>query len=1251
MSSTRGPKPSVAPKPKKHVHNGTPPQTPSQDRYPNGSLKCNFIDNGNVLKAHDVVQIVLKNGDENKSKIDEDWRLSTLTEKTESLETLDTVEEVDSNDDVVEVDVCDGGEAMADTDGISVGDISVNSIDPDNENKMEEVKNSNTTCNQKEDFLRTDLSLMKNNASPQLKPFKFHQNVYAQKLCNEEQNSPDLKVEMDNLNVDSNKLAQVIGKDFNIANNNASPKLVHVNIERIGSFNCQRNVYGKMVATQCNVNKEQAADYVIPSKLEVGDSNYNQLENIISKDLNLKNNTLPKLVSVNIDRVGSFNLHKNPYRNAMGGGIDESDYVLTEEYVEIGSKDRTSDLNTFCTCSDKNFGIDKQQKTSCCSNSPDSQPRFRLVSISKAKETQLSSSLSELLFPSDLFDKLDSPIAPFDLDFNEEHVYDTPGRKTSIGARTGSMSQRSSDLRSYKSGIVGHSGSPMLVRHAGYQKPHYLPLYPRSLSMEGQEMQGSPMRNRAMFSNFSQNSPLSTPTSVVDIPPPFELAYITKKPITKSSPSLLIETDPSEKTKKKKSSLKRFLMLKFRRKSDNKQPEISSRLTDLDTHSLTSSPNLISRSQQSEPAFLLYDNKKKSGSVSFLNRSIVRVESFDDRSRVPFAPLPLTKPRSISFPIMDNSDYENVPAINSDYENVQVPQRRPVKQFPFTEYFERSNRQKATANDTDGYVDMSSLPGFEKKPPLPREETESAYTEAYKVCSVASAPVTDEEQGRTSDEEGCTADSSYQRQVTGVIWRDESGCGEKYMFFIVFRIKTGHSLFMFGNFNKNSSFSYTAEMDFNNKLCVCACVRVCFYRSDSQKIADIFLSRKPEFLVFTTFIGHYDRSVSLLEDSCRTSPGLYYLNNLSPDSQEYEDTQGTYHCWLSAENLLRLVNIDYSVRGQRDLLQPGRVFIKEGTLMKVSRKSRQPRHLFLMNDVLLYTFPQQDGKYRLKNTLPVSGLKVSKPIVDNVLNALRIESEDLSITLSASSFIEREEWFFTLSHTVSEHARGSPREPMWLCLGEKAPTFVPLSEPTICMNCTSEFSLTSARQHCHSCGRVVCRNCSKNRFPLKYMRYRMAKVCDHCYSELKKRGADSPRSPRSRPLSAVFQNIHAPKHLWRHRRGTLSFNQVILSYLLTLCVCCSQVMVCEEGALSGTLQRSKTKRNWKRLWFLLKDKVLYTYRAREEKVASESLPLLGFTVKLPDRVQGEEESTVFQLYHKNTLFYTFKAEDNFTAQR
>lgn len=35
---------------------------------------------------------------------------------------------------------------------------------------------------------------------------------------------------------------------------------------------------------------------------------------------------------------------------------------------------------------------------------------------------------------------------------------------------------------------------------------------------------------------------------------------------------------------------------------------------------------------------------------------------------------------------------------------------------------------------------------------------------------------------------------------------------------------------------------------------------------------------------------------------------------------------------------------------------------------------------------------------------------------------------------------------------------------------------------------------------------VVCRACSRNRYPLKYLKDRVAKVCDHCYAELRKRG-------------------------------------------------------------------------------------------------------------------------------------------------
>ena len=50
-------------------------------------------------------------------------------------------------------------------------------------------------------------------------------------------------------------------------------------------------------------------------------------------------------------------------------------------------------------------------------------------------------------------------------------------------------------------------------------------------------------------------------------------------------------------------------------------------------------------------------------------------------------------------------------------------------------------------------------------------------------------------------------------------------------------------------------------------------------------------------------------------------------------------------------------------------------------------------------------------------------------------------------------------------------------------------------------------------------------------------------------------------------------------------------------------------------------------------------------------MASEILPLQSFTVMLTERPEGEESSNMFQLYHKKTLYYTFRADDQHTARR
>uniref|UniRef100_A0A3Q2P2W8 FYVE, RhoGEF and PH domain-containing protein 5 n=1 Tax=Fundulus heteroclitus TaxID=8078 RepID=A0A3Q2P2W8_FUNHE len=1383
MSASRGPKPSVAPKPKVNVLlNG------NQGGFSNGNAGTSYGGGKEVVVKQNGLNKVIVNASPGNKQInvysfkyhkthlktmwkgtvnsggtevekeeekdesqnmDEDCKLadSALTEEADHLKTpwvsddrltsdSEGVEEMNDTDNM-DAEVCDGGEALADTDGLSMGEISVHSA--------EERLPCHSAVKQEKLWTNGDRSTVDDLSES---------STDEKGLClSERMMDIDAKHERDKVSSPDrccNSLKLMCGHQIREKGENQ----LEVSLYDLIPKNHKQACHGAMEPFY-----------------------------ICSDDIINMPTTLSESSIFAVNRAGVSARKYN--ETTEDGHLVECDNI--EEEDEYGIGDKANEMEDML-------------------NHLDCQARFRQVAISVPTDTDTSmaSSFSESqllsMNDSDVFkdeDDLEGHIVPFldetsDVEHHitDEHVYEEPRQSScterdftlnnkATGIQTHSLSHQSSTAmgdrgvqflhKTYVSGLgqPASSSSPVLnsMRHKSYSKPKYLSLYPRSLSMEGHNTplciyKESSYRHRdggSSSESFSRCSPLSssalsTPTSLMDIPPPFELSYITKKPITKSSPSIFTREDSSEKERKKKSSIKRFL-LKFGWKTEHKSgtdakpssskssPEsshcTSGRRLDLDRQSISSSPQLNLRpankpqgSPEPVPTFLFYkESKRKGNSVAFLNRTVVRVESFEDRSRVPFAPLPLTKPRSISFPNTDTSDYENVPplsALSSDYENVQVPQRRPVLQTPLANFFDRPSRVLSSANETDGYVDMKSLPGFEMNLNLAELETESAYTEAYNVCSVAAGALSDsrgetagdEDQGRTSEEEDGGTDVNHDRQPDG----------RSRAFYIVkelvdteklhvktlrllqkdFRKAVGSAVGDDGQpaLDDERLREILNELPdvymLHSKILTDLESRVRHW-DDSQRIADIFLSRRAEFLVFTTYIGHYDRSMGLLEDSCRASPAFAaivqkfeeqnpvgervpfkqqllqvvvrvaqyrllltdYLNNLSPDSQEYEDTQAAVAIMSDiadqvndslkhGENLLRLINIAYSVRSPRDLIHPGRVFVKEGTLMKVSRKSRQPRHLFLMNDVLLYTYPQQDGKYRLKNTLPLSELKVSKPNIPNVQNALKIEGSDISIVLSASSFLEREDWYYTLNRTVTEQARGSvsvnsssgeTRDRLWLSLGEKAPTLVPVSQVMMCMNCTADFSLTVRRHHCHSCGRIVCRSCSRNRYPLKYMKDRMAKVCDHCYSELKKKGGDvselpgkvSPRLTRSsRPLSTVFQNIHPP-NIWRHRKGTVSFTQAAVS---------------EEGSISGSLQRSKTsKRNWKRLWFLLKDKVLYTYRAQEEKVASESLPLLGFTVKLHDKQGGDAEANIFQLYHQNTLYYTFKAEDTLTAQR
>ncbi|XP_047595567.1 FYVE, RhoGEF and PH domain-containing protein 6 isoform X3 [Lutra lutra] len=430
--------------------------------------------------------------------------------------------------------------------------------------------------------------------------------------------------------------------------------------------------------------------------------------------------------------------------------------------------------------------------------------------------------------------------------------------------------------------------------------------------------------------------------------------------------------------------------------------------------------------------------------------------------------------------------------------------------------------------------------------------------------------------------------------------------------------------------------------------------------TEQHRIADIFVKKGPYLKMYSTYIKEFDKNIALLDEQCKKNPAFAvvvrdfetsprcanlalkhyllkpvqripqykllltdYLKNLLEDSGDYRDTQDALAVVIEVanhandtmkqgDNFQKLMQIQYSLNGHHEIVQPGRVFLKEGTLMKLSRKVMQPRVFFLFNDALLYTTPVQSGMYKLNNMLSLAGMKVRKPTQEAYQNELKIESVERSFILSASSATERDEWLEAISRSIEEYAKkritfcpsrsldeaDSENKEEVSPLGSKAPIWIPDTRATMCMICTSEFTLTWRRHHCRACGKIVCQACSSNKYGLDYLKNQPARVCEHCFQELQK--LDHQHSPK----------IGSPGN---HKSPS--------------------------SALSSVLHSIPSGRKQKKIPAALK----------EDVAALESQPLLGFTVT---QVKDENsESRVFQLLHKNMLFYVFKADDAHSAQK
>jgi len=190
------------------------------------------------------------------------------------------------------------------------------------------------------------------------------------------------------------------------------------------------------------------------------------------------------------------------------------------------------------------------------------------------------------------------------------------------------------------------------------------------------------------------------------------------------------------------------------------------------------------------------------------------------------------------------------------------------------------------------------------------------------------------------------------------------------------------------------------------------------------------------------------------------------------------------------------------------LTAKGRVLVGEGVLTKLCRKKPKQRQFFLFNDLLVYgTIVIHKKVFKNQHVMELINIKIENipesrntGIFDDDDNELKygwlISSPVKSFAVYAQTKTEKIEWMTHMSRCIEKLRENSTS----LADIETAPTWVPDSDATVCMRCSStRFTPLQRKHHCRKCGFVVCGSCSTKKLLLKEQSDKPVRVCDSCF--------------------------------------------------------------------------------------------------------------------------------------------------------
>ncbi|XP_069332334.1 FERM, ARHGEF and pleckstrin domain-containing protein 2 isoform X3 [Eulemur rufifrons] len=275
------------------------------------------------------------------------------------------------------------------------------------------------------------------------------------------------------------------------------------------------------------------------------------------------------------------------------------------------------------------------------------------------------------------------------------------------------------------------------------------------------------------------------------------------------------------------------------------------------------------------------------------------------------------------------------------------------------------------------------------------------------------------------------------------------------------------------------------------------------------------------------------------------------------------------------ENLQKLTELQRDLVGVESLVAPGREFIREGCLHKLTKKGLQQRMFFLFSDMLLYTSKGVSGTshFRIRGLLPLRGMLVEESESEwSVPHCFTIYAAQKTIVVAASTRLEKEKWMLDLNAAI-QAAQGG---------GDMCPV---LPGGTVCAHAPGHPDEAAPEQELEEDARGT-------------------------------RGSLEGQGP--------------------HRANT---TMQVCWYRNTSVSRADHSAAVENQLSGYLLRKFKNSNGWQKLWVVFTNFCLFFYKTHQDDHPLASLPLLGYSVSVPREADGIHKDHVFKLQFKSHVYF------------